>query len=81
MKNIWNKYYITKDLGEITTKFHSDINQWTNKKTQPKIVFEHRELAAKVLMNCRTTAAHRFRTTSCYFDQRTISADKNKNFM
>ena len=56
-----------KHLREIRTKYHSGNrkhrHELTDKpKTQPNRTFIHKELAAKVIMDCRTKSARKFRT-------------------
>ena len=51
------------------------------------MIFIDKKLAIKVLMDCRTTSAHKFRTRlglkkiRCRFNKRTISANKNNEFI
>ena len=55
---------------------------------QHNIIFIHKELAVKVIMDCRITAAHKFRTRLGFkqYDviltkEDEISADENKKFV
>ena len=56
-----------KKLLEITMKYHSDHRKHRYKlaeepKKQVKRIFIDEKLALKVIMDCRTTSAHKFRT-------------------
>ena len=56
-----------KKLLEITMKYHSDHRKHSYKlaeepKKQVKRIFIDEKLALKVIMDCRTTSAHKFRT-------------------
>ena len=56
-----------KNLLMTTVKYLSDHRKHRYKlveepKQQPYRIFMHKELPIKVTMNCRTTAAHKFRT-------------------
>ena len=55
---------------------------------QHNIIFIHKELAVKVIIDCRITAAHKFRTRLGFkqYDviltkEDEISADENKKFV
>ena len=54
-------------MREITIKFHSDHRKHRyelveDPKKQVKRIFTDQKLAVKVIMDCRTTLAHKFRT-------------------
>ena len=54
-------------MQEITITYDSDHRKHRYEivdqpQKQPNIIFINTELAAKVIMDCRTTAAHKFRT-------------------
>ena len=56
-----------KNLREITTKYHSDYRKHRyelveEQKKQVNRIFIDEKLAIKVLMDCRTSSAHKFRT-------------------
>ena len=56
-----------KNLQEITTKYHSDHRKHRYElveepKKQCNRIFIDEKLAIKVIMDCRTTSAHKFRT-------------------
>ena len=55
-----------KNLREITTKYHSDHRKYryelVNEPIKCNRVFINKKLAVKVIRDCRTTSAHKFRT-------------------
>ena len=56
-----------KSLQKYTVKFLSRHRKHRNdlvdeSKRQPEIIFIHKELAIKVIMACRITAVHKFKT-------------------
>ena len=55
-----------KNLGTVTTKYNSNYRKYRHEMIdEPKKtnrIFIHKKLGAKVIMNCRTTAAHKYRT-------------------
>ena len=58
---------VDKILKEITTKYNSNHKKlWYELVEQPKKqvhrIFINEKLAIKVVMDCRTTSAHEFRT-------------------
>ena len=68
----WNEKHIEEELGhqkfqEITTKYHSDHRKHryelvTEPKKEYSMIFIDEKLAIKVIMDCRTTSAYKFRT-------------------
>ena len=78
-------------MQEVKTKYHSDYRiyryeQVEEPKKQCKKVLIGKKLAIKVIMDCRTTSVHEFRTWLGFqqFDvtlTRTISANKNNQFI
>ena len=73
-----------KNVREITIKYYSDHRKhnYDPLKNQSNMVFIDEELAIRVIMDWRTTSAHKFRdkiriqTTGCYFNKTRISVDK-----
>ena len=55
-----------KHLQEITIKYHSDHRKHRYELVEPKKqvnrIFKDKKLAIKVIMDCRTTSTHKFRT-------------------
>ena len=68
----WNEKHIEEELDhqkfqEITTKYHSDHRKHryelvTEPKKEYSMIFIDEKLAIKVIMDCRTTSAYKFRT-------------------
>ena len=58
-----------KNLQEITIKYHSDYRKQRYElveetKTQSNRIFVDEKLPIKVIMDCRATSSHKFRTRS-----------------
>ena len=68
----WNEKHIEEELDhqkfqEITTKYYSDHRKHryelvTEPKKEYSMIFIDEKLAIKVIMDCRTTSAYKFRT-------------------
>ena len=70
-----------KNLREITTKYHAGHRKYRyglldEPQKQPHRTFIYKELAAKVIIDYRTTAAHRFRAV-CFAHDAAFSDSKD----
>ena len=81
-----------KNLREITIKYNSDHRKRSYEivnepKKQCNRTFIEEELAVKVIMDCRTTSAHKFRLRLGFkqydviLNKRTITPNKNSEFI
>ena len=77
-------------MQEIAIKYNSDQRKYRYEvadkpEKQCDTAFMDKTLVIKVIMDCRTASAHKFRiriqTIWCHFNKRTISANKNNEFV